>query len=136
MKGKDEKLRLMKQIIESDDPGVIPVIRDSTDEETTPQAQSTVPKTPNRMDGRSRRDKVGVANLRYRRSQSADRWVDHRPGALVPVGTVLQPLMRRRRSITKLTSPKEITDGASKYCLTSQNHDSEGELETKLYKVL
>lgn len=80
-------------------------------------------------------DRIPVANSRYRRSQSADRWVDHRPGAIVPVETILQPLMRRRRSVTRLTSPREITDGASRYCLVAQQQDSEGELETKLYKV-
>lgn len=80
-------------------------------------------------------DRIAVANPRHRRSQSADRWVDHRPGALVPIGTVLQPLMRRRRSITRLTDPKDITDGASRYCLVAQEHDTDGELETKLYKV-
>lgn len=53
----------------------------------------------------------------------------------MPIGTVLQPLMSRRRSITKLASPKEITDGASRYCLISQEHDTDGELETKLFKV-
>lgn len=81
-------------------------------------------------------DKVAVSNPRYRRSQSADKWIDHRPGALVPIGTVLQPLMRRRRSVTRLTSPKEITDGASRYCLVAQEHDTDGELETKLFKVI
>ena len=132
MRDKEDKLRLVKQIL-VDDNGTIPVMKDSDDEPQKQQPQGT--KTPGRLDMRSRRDKLGVANPRYRRSQSADRWVDHRPEALVPVGTVLQPLMRRRRSITKLTSPNEITDGASRYCLTAQNHDSEGELETKLYKV-
>jgi len=53
----------------------------------------------------------------------------------VPIGTVLQPLMQRRRSVTRLTSPKEIIDGASRYCLVAQEHDTDGELETKLYKV-
>lgn len=43
--------------------------------------------------------------------------------------------MQRRRSINRLTSPKQITDGASRYCLTAQEHDTDGELETKLYKV-
>lgn len=128
MKDKEEKLRKVRQIIENDDGSTIPVLKDSSDEQPP-----TVTKTPGRMETRSR--KVGVSNPRYRRSQSADRWVDHRPEVLVPIGTVLQPLMRRRRSITKLTSPKEITDGVSKYCLTAQNLDSEGELETKLYKV-
>lgn len=45
-------------------------------------------------------------------------------------------MIQRRRSITQLTSPKEITDGASRYCLIAQEHDTDGELETKLYKVL
>ncbi|XP_043465366.1 kinesin-like protein KIF23 [Leptopilina heterotoma] len=136
MKEKEDKLRLVTKILvddngltsaRSDQKGIIPVL---------PNAAGDVLsiKTPGGRDVRSRRDKVPVANPRYRRSQSADRWVDHRPGALVPVDTVLQPLMRRRRSISKLTSPKEITEGASKYCLIAQNHDSQGELETKLYK--
>jgi len=43
--------------------------------------------------------------------------------------------MQRRRSVTQLTSPKEIMDGASRYCLVAQEHDTDGELETKLYKV-
>ncbi|RLU15340.1 hypothetical protein DMN91_012334 [Ooceraea biroi] len=41
---------------------------------------------------------------------------------------------KRRRSVTRLTSPKELTDGASRYCLVAQEHDTDGELETKLYK--
>lgn len=43
--------------------------------------------------------------------------------------------MRRRRSVTRLTDPKEITDGVSRYCLVAQEHDTDGELETKLFKV-
>jgi kinesin family protein 23 len=131
MKEKEDKLRLVKQILVEEN-GTIPILKDSADEE--PQ-QQTATKTPGKTEIRSRIEKLGVANPRYRRSQSADRWVDHRPEVLIPVGSVLQPLMRRRRSVTKLTSPKEITDGASRYCLTAQNQDSEGELETKLYKV-
>ncbi|XP_076292719.1 kinesin-like protein KIF23 [Lasioglossum baleicum] len=127
MKEKDNKLRLVKQIL-VDDKGInsIPV---------TPKATTTNSEATARgMESRSRRDKMTVSNPRHRRSQSADRWIDHRPGALVPLGTVLQPLMRRRRSVTRLTSPKEITDGASRYCLVAQEHDTDGELETKLYK--
>ncbi|XP_076242067.1 kinesin-like protein KIF23 [Calliopsis andreniformis] len=82
----------------------------------------------------SRREKIPVVNLRYRRSQSADRWIDHRPPGLVPVGTILQPLIRKKRSVTQLVDPKDIIDKASKYCLVSQEQDTDGELETKLYK--
>lgn len=131
MREKEDKLRLVKQILDDEEKGIVPILKDS-EEETQAPLQT---RTPGRIDLRSRRDQAGVANSRYRRSHSAERWVDHRPDGLVPVGTVFQPLMRRRRSINKLTSPKEIIDGASRYCLTAQNQDSEGELETKLYKV-
>ncbi|KAH0949984.1 hypothetical protein HN011_008737 [Eciton burchellii] len=127
MKEKEDKLRLMKQILV--DNNDIPVI--ALKEQTTESTTKVI--SPNR-DRVSRKDRVPVSNPRYRRSQSADRWVDHRPQTLVPIGTVLQPLMQRRRSITRLTSPKEITDGASRYCLVAQEHDTDGELETKLYK--
>ncbi|XP_078034200.1 kinesin-like protein KIF23 [Augochlora pura] len=127
MKDKENKLRLVKQIL-VDDNGInsVPVTPKTTVTNLEANARAT--------DGRSRRDKVTVSNPRHRRSQSADRWVDHRPGALVPLGTVLQPLMRRRRSVSRLADPKEITDGASRYCLIAQEHDTDGELETKLYK--
>ncbi|XP_051176813.1 kinesin-like protein KIF23 [Leptopilina boulardi] len=91
-------------------------------------------KSPESTIIQSRRDKIAVANSRYRRSQSADKWIDHRPGPLVPVETILQPLMRRKRSVSELLSPQKITDGASRYCLISQEQDSDGDLETKLYK--
>ncbi|XP_043263298.1 kinesin-like protein KIF23 [Colletes gigas] len=130
MKEKEDKLRLVKQIL-VDDNNIISFTPVSAKDRVVATPNSEVTKT---TDARSRRDKTAVSNLRHRRSQSADRWIDHRPGALVPLGTVLQPLMRRRRSITRLADPKEITDGASRYCLVAQEHDTDGELETKLYK--
>ncbi|XP_044589354.1 kinesin-like protein KIF23 [Cotesia glomerata] len=123
MKNQDEKLKKVKQILDNDG--------NFEDQKDGKEVMSD-----GKEEARSRRDtRVAVANLRHRRSQSADRWIDHRPGALVPIGTVLQPLMRRRRSVTKLTSPKEITEGASRYCLMAQEQDTDGELETKLYKA-
>ena len=131
MKEKDDKLRLVKQILVDDEMNPIP----SAPKERTTATPSCTEATPKASDYRSRRDRVAVSSARHRRSQSADRWIDHRPGALVPLGTVLQPLMRRRRSVTRLTDPKEITDGVSRYCLVAQEHDTDGELETKLYKA-
>ncbi|XP_053972696.1 kinesin-like protein KIF23 [Hylaeus volcanicus] len=85
-------------------------------------------------DNNNVRERIPVVNLRYRRSQSAERWIDHRPPGLVPVGTIFQPLMRHKLSVTQLTDPKDITDRASRYCLVAQEQDVDGELETKLYK--
>ncbi|XP_015598667.1 kinesin-like protein KIF23 [Cephus cinctus] len=137
MKDKENKLKLVKKILIDDEGStqLTAVPRSSPPPSTTSDTGDMVScRTPAGPDARSRRDKVSVANSRHRRSQSADRWVDHRPGTLVPVGTILQPLMHRRRSVSRLNDPKEITDGVSRYCLIAQEQDTDGELETKLYK--
>lgn len=78
-----------------------------------------------------------IENLRQRRSKSAggEKWLDHRsPGVSVPLGTVLQPLLRQRKSVTELGSPQDVGK-CDRYVLTTQDNDSGGELETRLYKV-
>lgn len=128
MREKEDKLRLVKQILVDDD---VPIIALKDQPAGQPTAEVVSPSRDIRI---SRKDTIPVSNPRYRRSQSAERWVDHKPRNIVPIGTVLQPLMRRKRSVTRLTSPKEITDGASRYCLVTQEQDTDGELETKLFK--
>lgn len=134
MKAQDDKLRLVKQILVDENVNSENILSKDVPPVTPVRVADITKRLVPFTEGRSRKDKTMVSNVRYRRSQSADRWIDHRPGALAPLGTVLQPLMRRRRSVTRLTSPKEITDGASRYCLVAQEHDTDGELETKLFK--
>ncbi|KAL6259806.1 hypothetical protein P5V15_009717 [Pogonomyrmex californicus] len=84
----------------------------------------------------AKKDKIPVVNPRYRRSQNADRWIDHRPIGIVPTGTILQPQTQpHKRTIRKLTNPKDFAAKSSRYCLFSQEQDVDGELETKLYKA-
>ncbi|XP_043505581.1 kinesin-like protein KIF23 isoform X1 [Polistes fuscatus] len=134
MKAQDDKLRLVKQILVDENVNSENIVSKDVPPATPVRVADITKRLVPFTEGRSRKDKTMVSNVRYRRSQSADRWIDHRPGALAPLGTVLQPIMRRRRSVTRLTSPKEITDGASRYCLVAQEHDTDGELETKLFK--
>lgn len=77
-----------------------------------------------------------AANKRHRRSRSAgDKWIEHRAPNPVPLGTVLQPYLVNRKSVTKLTGAKDITgNNASKYVLVSQEADTDGDVETKLFK--
>ncbi|XP_026849997.1 kinesin-like protein KIF23 [Drosophila persimilis] len=47
----------------------------------------------------------------------------------------MQPFLKNRKSVTKLTDMKTLTEhGANKYCLVSQEADTDGDVETKLYK--
>ncbi|XP_036144378.1 kinesin-like protein KIF23 isoform X2 [Monomorium pharaonis] len=133
MKEKEDKLRLVKQIL-VDDNDINLAITGINSKEKVSELTTRVVVSSDKEARISRKDRIPISNPKYRRSQSADRWIDHRPQTLVPIGTVLQPMMQRRRSVTQLTSPKEITDGASRYCLVAQERDTDGELETKLYK--
>ena len=54
----------------------------------------------------------------------------------VPTGTILQPNLQRRKSVTKLKSGDFTDPRTTNYCLTTQEQDSQGELETKLFKVV
>jgi kinesin family protein 23 len=79
-----------------------------------------------------------VSNPRHRRSQSAgaEVWLDHRPENVVELSTIMQPLMKRRKSVARLKDAKDVVKAkTSKYCLMTQEQDSSGELETRLYKV-
>lgn len=47
----------------------------------------------------------------------------------------MQPFYKNRKSITKLTDARDITNSkTSKYCLVSQAADTNGDVETRLYK--
>jgi kinesin family protein 23 len=84
------------------------------------------------------RNSVAVSNPRHRRSRSTDKdmWLDHSPAkGAVPLNTVLQPALKKRRSVTRLQEKDIVNNKTSKYLLTTQNQDEEGQLETRLYKA-
>jgi len=79
------------------------------------------------------RRSVAMANPRYRRSRSAGQaWIDHQPKNPVPTNTIMQPNLKKRRSKTKL-SEKDLAQGTN-YALTTHEQDSDGDVETKVYK--
>lgn len=76
-----------------------------------------------------------VVNPRYnnkRRSQSAERWIDHRSKHVVPTGTVLQPHMPGKVKCVTQLKTSDFKPPAQ-YSLVHQEADTEGELETRIY---
>ncbi|GAB1605824.1 kinesin-like protein KIF23 isoform X2 [Argonauta hians] len=72
-------------------------------------------------------------NSRHRRSKSSsETWLEHKDRDYAELDTVMQPKLKKKRSVTKLTEKdtKEVT----KYCLNHQEFGSDGELRSKLYK--
>ncbi|XP_001983510.2 kinesin-like protein KIF23 [Drosophila grimshawi] len=143
MRIKDEKLRLVSNILQSED---VPSLARSQSSENilsdkergafTARTESTVPATTRTDIYCTPRHGMAAANNRHRRSRSAgDKWLEHRAANPVPLGTIMQPYLKNRKSVTKLTDMKELTGhGATKYCLVSQDADTDGDVETKLYK--
>uniref|UniRef100_T1J4H1 Kinesin-like protein n=1 Tax=Strigamia maritima TaxID=126957 RepID=T1J4H1_STRMM len=78
--------------------------------------------------------KMPVANPRHRRTRSGcEVWVDHKPIGSLQLDTVLQPSMKKKKSMSKLDSDL-ITKEADRYCLTHQEQNPTGDIETRLIK--
>ncbi|EDW85365.1 uncharacterized protein Dwil_GK10551 [Drosophila willistoni] len=145
MRIKDEKLRLVSNILQADDVPPSSLIRSQSSEDLlsdknregafTARTETCVAST--RMDiYATPRHGAIAANPRHRRSRSAgEKWLEHRSAKPIPLGTIMQPYLKNRKSVTKLTDLKELTgNGTTKYCLVSQEADTDGDVETKLYK--
>ncbi|GFU29884.1 kinesin-like protein KIF23 [Nephila pilipes] len=80
---------------------------------------------------------VAIANLRHRRSQSSsgDVWIEHKPIGNLELNTVLQPKMKKKKSVSKLNVKDVTNTDVSKYLLQHQEQDSQGEVETQLFKA-
>ncbi|XP_053684824.1 kinesin-like protein KIF23 [Sabethes cyaneus] len=136
---RDEQLRLVSQIIQTPHRRPRSNSVDRLAAPTPVSSQKSV--APSAANGaapmpRSARG-VPVANPRHRRSRSAgpERWLEHRAPNPVPLGTIFQPYYSDRKSVTKLSDARDVTNAkASKYCLISQEADTEGEVETKIFK--
>ncbi|KAJ8920904.1 hypothetical protein NQ315_015697 [Exocentrus adspersus] len=129
-RAKEIQLRKVREILNSE--VVIP------SSESSSKVESVVPQTPRSqmLDNQSRRNVVYSTPRRRRSKSVGEVWLEHNSVKPVPLGTVMQPSMKKRKSVTKLTKATDITNPKqSKYCLLAQEQDTDGEVETKLYKA-
>ncbi|XP_012219278.2 kinesin-like protein KIF23 isoform X6 [Linepithema humile] len=118
------------------------VVQESLPTTSIDPSPSTIASTDNVADTKTKLDtkmtkrcKIPVVNPRYR-AKSGDKWIDHRPAGIVPIGTIMQPQTQpHKQTVQKLTNPKTFRKKSAKYCLFAQEQDTDGELETKLYKA-
>ncbi|CAO1384121.1 unnamed protein product [Diamesa serratosioi] len=129
MRNKEEKLRLVTNIVNSENNDAVSglINRFNNNENHPSSAEPPVPRSRG----------FAVVNVRHRRSKSVgtEGWLEHKAAHPVPLGTILQPYYKTTKSVSKLTDVRDITNSkTSKYCLITQEADTDGELETKLYK--
>lgn len=76
---------------------------------------------------------IPVRSNTHRKRSFSENWLDHRPAGSVESGTVLQPLMKRKKKTVAAPKSRDLGT-AARYCLTHQQQDHDGEIETQLYK--
>ncbi|XP_045467433.1 kinesin-like protein KIF23 [Harmonia axyridis] len=137
MQAKDNKLKRVREILESDEQLAAQEEKENKAKEVEPEICTRDVHqiySPPKQD--IQRKNLQTPGGRHRRSRSAGEvWLEHNSIKPVPLGTVLQPSVKKRKSLSKLTKASDITNpNQSKYCLIAQDQDTEGEIETKVYK--
>lgn len=70
-----------------------------------------------------------------RKRSFSENWLEHKPSSNVNSGDLLQPVIKKKKTVAT-PKPKHLRDNAvNRYCLEHQEEDSEGALKTELYKV-
>lgn len=131
MAAKDNKLQKVRQILEGEAEVLPPTETPMEQENIEPESDYQPQQTPE-----VHRRNVVYTNAKRRRSRSAGEvWLEHNSVKPVPLGTVMQPSIKKRKSLSKLSKASDVTNPKqSKYCLIAQEPDNDGEIETKVYK--
>ncbi|KAF2898219.1 hypothetical protein ILUMI_07957 [Ignelater luminosus] len=126
MLAKEAKIQKVKEVLESD-----AMFACASKQEVEAPVQSEI-----KIVQETTSSATTVPARRHRRSRSAGEvWLEHNAIKPVALGTVLQPSMKKRKSVSKLKKASDVTNPRqNKYCLLAQEADAGGELETKLYK--
>ena len=71
-----------------------------------------------------------------RKRSFSENYLEHRPMTTVKSGDLLQPLMKKKKTVST-PRPKDFQSRqVDKYCLQHQEEDSQGDIQTALFKVL
>ncbi|KAJ8960732.1 hypothetical protein NQ318_020024 [Aromia moschata] len=131
MKAKEVQLQKVREILNTET-----IVEPTESVETQADTECAATQTPRSNGGHQSRRNLISSTPRHRRSRSAGEvWLEHNAVRPVPLGTVMQPTMKKRKSVSRLTKASDVTNPKqSKYCLVAQEQDADGEVETKLYK--
>ena len=70
-----------------------------------------------------------------RKRSLSENWLEHKPSSTLNSGDILQPMIKKKKTVST-PQPKHLKSSQiSKYCLQHQEEDSEGDIKTALYKV-
>ena len=74
-------------------------------------------------------------NTVSRKRSFSENWLAHKPAGNVVSRDILQPVMKKKKTVTNPKQKHLRSNTVKKYCLEHQEEDSEGDVKTALFKV-
>lgn len=134
MQAKDLKLKKMKEIIESEEVAHEQQFASEMFSKVV-EANENNPLHNFSSTATTRSTLTNKNTLNRGRAKAGDVWLEHNSIKPIPLNTVMQPSMKKRKSVDKLKKAADVTNAKqTKYCLIAQESDGAGDVETKLYK--
>ncbi|KAF5302602.1 hypothetical protein FQA39_LY10220 [Lamprigera yunnana] len=134
MQAKELKLKKMKEIIENDE-----IVSSEGFSCVSPKLlyyQEPNENLPPHSTNRSAITPKSSKSINRIRALPGQVWLEHNAIKPIPLNTVMQPSMKKRKSVDKLKKAADVTNPKqNKYCLIAQEPDATGDVETKLYKA-
>ncbi|XP_064387362.1 kinesin-like protein KIF23 [Halichondria panicea] len=117
---KSDQLRQVKEVIKN---SPLVSVRSTLKESNTPISKSE-----------RKRGNVPALRGKGRKRSFSENYLEHKPTTTVRSGDLLQPLMKKKKTVST-PRPKDFQSRqVDKYCLQHQEEDSQGDIQTALFK--
>jgi len=123
MKEKEKKLRQVKELIRNSPCTTRTPLKDSTQQNTHTSPPEVV-----------KESQLLVRSRGGRKRSLSENWLEHKPSTTVDNGDLLQPQLKKKRTVAAPRARDLRSRQVDKYCLQHQEEDSEGDVKTELYK--
>lgn len=139
---KNEKLRQVKELIKNSPCPRTPFKEKNVCEADTPLPQKgndqAAPEQKAETDGAAATAGVPIVvapvKAKGRKRSISENWLEHKPTNVVDNGELLQPIMKKKKTVSTPTTKDLASKQVDKYCLQHQEPDSDGDIKTKIYK--
>lgn len=121
---KSEKLRQVTELIRNSPCATRTPLRESTQENTPTETPKSVKNASSHIPVRPK----------GRKRSLSENWLEHKPHTTVDNVGLLQPQMKKKKTLAAPKAKHFKSKQVDKYCLQHQEEDSEGDVKTELYK--
>ncbi|KAH9412486.1 Kinesin-like protein kif23 [Dermatophagoides pteronyssinus] len=115
------------------------MVNSSTRRQRSNSESSVSPEKTNKRDLIRSNAATPVVNPKYdhETAKTNGKWINHQPTLMLPMGTIMKPVIKNKKSVTQLKTSDfygNRRSAASKYALIHHEATNSGSIETKIFK--